>query len=123
MRSKSLLDQLISVGKASTRGLDATSQPLSENELAERKLAIAVRDGVEESYVHFSAPVLERVQLRGVHHQVVSYGECSIIAAKQLDPRFAQDAKFPNQWRPLKRTTTGGFAEGDASRMAAWAST
>ena len=37
-----------------------------------------------------------------------------MIAAQKLDPRFARDAKFPNQWRPLTRKPTGGFAEGDA---------
>jgi len=105
---------LVSVGKSSARGLEATSGPLSEKELAARQLALASNDEMEESFVHFSAPVLDRVQLRGVHHQVVTYSKHSMVAAQKLDPRYSADAKYPNQWRPLTRTPAGGFAEGDA---------
>ena len=113
IRRKNLLDQLVAVGKSSARGLEVTSGVLSESQLAARQIPLAPQPGIEESFLCFSAPVLDRVRLRGVHHQMVTCGEHSLLAAQELDPRFSADAEFPNQWRPLRRTPSGEFAQGE----------
>jgi hypothetical protein len=74
---------------------------LSEEESAKRKLTLESSKGREERYSHGVFIVLERVELRASLHTVVTRQADSLLAATRVDPRFATDADFPNQWRKI----------------------
>ncbi|HQU41296.1 MAG TPA: hypothetical protein PK867_00730, partial [Pirellulales bacterium] len=54
-----------------------------------------------------NASVLDKAQVSGIAHGVVTRGPNHILAASLLDPRFADDEDFPNRWRPIHRDASG----------------
>jgi hypothetical protein len=50
--------------------------------------------------------LLDRVQVEMTSVSVVSRTDESLLVATRLDPRFAGDPEFPNQWRKLVRDET-----------------
>ena len=49
---------------------------------------------------------------------VVTSGPSSVVAAGKTDPRFAHDADYPNQWRPLLRDEQAEIKPGPAHLLA-----
>ncbi len=74
---------------------------LTPEELKRRGIVLAPGAGRHESYGYLQANILVRVQVRAVCHSFWSRSPESIVAACMLEERFAGDAEFPNQWRPL----------------------
>lgn len=74
---------------------------LSKEELEKRKLTAKSSNEREERYSHGVFIVLERVELHASLHTVVSRQADSLVAATLIDPRFAADSDFPNQWRKI----------------------
>lgn len=74
---------------------------LSKAELGKRKLTAESSKKREERYSHGVFIVLERVELRASLHTVVTRQADSLLAATLIDPRFAADTDFPNQWRKI----------------------
>lgn len=110
---KKLLDGLMSIGKSAGTSFGKPHW-LTDTELLKREIKPDRPDGLKQSFVWFSVPVLEKVELNGVNHQVLSENGNSILAASELDPRFANDAEFPNQWKELTRTPDGKLIPGKA---------
>jgi hypothetical protein len=111
--SEDVLGQLVGGGSKSE---DGDSEPLTDDELRERKLEVQKTDQEEESYFHIKSPLLDKVLIEGIGHGVTTRGVNSTLAASLLDPRFIDDPKYPNRWRPLARGTSGRKEEGDAHR-------
>jgi hypothetical protein len=74
---------------------------LTEKELEKRKLKIESSKDREERYSHGSFIILDRIELQTALHTVVTRQGDTLLAASRLDPRFAADADFPNQWRKI----------------------
>lgn len=74
---------------------------LSTAELEKRKLAAESSKGREDRSSHGVFTVLERVEVRAALHTVVTRQVDSLVAATRIDPRFAADTDFPNQWRKI----------------------
>jgi hypothetical protein len=74
---------------------------LTAAELDKRKLTTESSKQREERYSHGVFLVLERVELRAALHTVVTRQPDSLLAATRVDPRFAEDTDFPNQWRKI----------------------
>jgi hypothetical protein len=74
---------------------------LSPEDLAAKKIPVADPD--HESYGFFTNDLIERVRVSGVLRNYWSQTEDSIIACAVLDPRFDEDADYPNRWQPLTR--------------------
>jgi hypothetical protein len=74
---------------------------LNETELDKRKLTAESSQQREERYSHGVFIVLERVELRAALHTIVTRQPDSLLAATRVDPRFAKDNDFPNQWRKI----------------------
>ena len=51
--------------------------------------------------------VLERVELRAALQTIVTRQPDSLLAATRVDPRFATDTDFPNQWRKISLDEEG----------------
>jgi hypothetical protein len=106
-----LLGQLVGGGSDSEKG---ESDALTENELKERNLKVESTDERSESYFHIESPLLDKVRIEGIGHGVTTRMSKSVLAASLLDPRFADDRKYPNRWRPIVRDSSGGKKVGDA---------
>jgi hypothetical protein len=74
---------------------------LTAKELDKRKLKIESSKQREERYSHGVFVVLDRVELKAALYTVVTRQADSLLAATVIDPRFATDADFPNQWRKI----------------------
>jgi len=61
-------------------------------------------------YATFS--LFDQVEVSTTRYVVVTRGKSDLLAAALIDGRFAKDAEYPNQWRPILR---------DAARTSAWA--
>ncbi len=76
---------------------------LSEKELAARKISAEVKPGYEERFPYATFRLFERIELSTTRFSVLTQSKTSILAAARVDSRFAKDADYPNQWRPLLR--------------------
>ncbi|HTU19097.1 MAG TPA: hypothetical protein VMG10_13635 [Gemmataceae bacterium] len=74
---------------------------LTAKELEKRKLTAESSKAREERYSHGVFLVLDRVELRAALHTMVTRQLDSLLAATRIDPRFAKDTDFPNQWRKI----------------------
>jgi hypothetical protein len=74
---------------------------LTATELDKRKLTAESTKQREERYSHGVFLVLERVELRAALHTLLTRQTDSLLAATVVDPRFAKDTDFPNQWRKI----------------------
>ncbi|MBN9122977.1 MAG: hypothetical protein J0I06_28210 [Planctomycetes bacterium] len=95
------LDKLTNTGKGGGKG-----GPLDKAALAKRGITVKPGDEKREGYGHFEFDFLEKVRLSGVGHAMWSRNGESVVVAAEIDPRFAADKDFPNQWRSI--TKTGG---------------
>jgi hypothetical protein len=83
---------------------------LQAADLQQRNIAPQTIPGGKEYYVHGTAQILPtdvRLQVEGTTHVVQTTTTSSTTIAGMLDPRFDQDAKFPNLWRPAIRNGNG----------------
>lgn len=105
LTSEDLFQQLLAGGDPkSQRG---ESQPLTDDELRHRKLSIDSSDNREESYYRMKAELLNKVQISGIAHGMVTHGEHHVLAASLLGSDFRDDPDYPNQWRPIGRQPSG----------------
>jgi hypothetical protein len=74
---------------------------LTAEELHKRKLKAKSSKDREERYSHGVFLVLDRVELRAALQTMVTRQPDSQLAATRIDPRFAKDTDFPNQWRKI----------------------
>jgi hypothetical protein len=86
---------------------EGEGESLEAAALASRGIAIPPEHAGHEHFGRFSANLLKKVQLEGTVRSFFSRSDESIIVAAVLDPRFASDAQFPNQWRPMTRDELG----------------
>jgi hypothetical protein len=78
-----------------------TAVGLTADELADRGISIAPEIEELEAYGHVRFPLLKRVDVSVTGRSFASQTDESLLAAARVDPRFANDAEFPNEWRPL----------------------
>jgi hypothetical protein len=74
---------------------------LSADQLKKRNITLTKAKDIEERYTIMNFELLDKVQLSGVGRAFKTNGPNTIVSAMQLDPRFAKDAQFPNQWQPV----------------------
>lgn len=96
------LDQLTNGGKAG----GGKGGSLTNEQLGKRGITIAKGDEKREGYGHFEFDFLEKVRLNGVGRAMWSRNGESVVVGAEIDPRFANDKEFPNQWRTI--TKEGG---------------
>lgn len=82
-------------------GASSKITQLKEADLAKRGIKVKTEPGLEETYAYLVGSLLDRVQISSMNHAVISRTKNSVVLAGRLDPRFAKDAEFPNQWRSI----------------------
>ncbi len=85
---------------------------LTDVELAQRKLTIAPKPGLEERYYFSTFTLFDRVEVSVARHAMLSRGPDCFLVAAQIDPRFASDPTYPNRWRSITRDAAGNAQPG-----------
>jgi hypothetical protein len=83
-----------------------TIKPLPDGDLVRRGLRPPQHDD-ELHYFADELRLLGRVRLAMTTKSATSETQDSILSASMLDMRFANDAQFPNFWRPVSRDDSG----------------
>jgi hypothetical protein len=82
------------------------SKILSDADLKSRGLKTSGRPG-DTQYIAIEFTLLDKVRLQATTVSTRSRTANSNIAASFLDPHFANDTEYPNQWRPVTRDDDG----------------
>lgn len=95
------LDKLIGANKgAGGKGGDVKPAALMARN-------IPVPNGKNEGYGFVEFDFLDKVRLKATGHAYWSRGAESVVAAAEIDPRFAKDKVFPNEWRSIDGAKVG----------------
>lgn len=103
LTSKDFLETAIKGKKEGPSNVVLRSGVLTDKEMAARKLSGRVEKNHEERFVYSTFRLFERVEVSATRFAELTAGKDSILAAGRVDPRFLDDAEYPNQWRPLLR--------------------
>ncbi|HUY87149.1 MAG TPA: hypothetical protein VMV10_00285 [Pirellulales bacterium] len=98
-------------GKDENGGVSRAGK-LSDEEIAERKLFDVGGDHKDEYFLYSTFELFDKVQFGATRHAMISRSDESLLVAARVDSRFAGDAKYPNQWRPMKRDELGKITVG-----------
>ncbi len=85
----------------------------SDEELKERGLKIVDEENLKDRYAHILFPLFSMVEISGTGYGVQTHEKESVLVAFKLDPKFAKDAKYPNQWKSLSKDAAGNPVKGD----------
>ncbi len=88
---------------------------LTAAEKKSRNIEVANAPGISEYYAHDEFTIFPNnavIQIRATAHATETVNDNSVVLAAILDPRFDNDAKFPNQWLPVLRPEAGGGGVG-----------
>ena len=86
---------------------------LTEAEAVKRGLNIGGKPGQQESrYFYTTFTLFDRAEVSATRFAVASKTPTSLLLAAYIDPRFANDAEFPNQWRTVERDATAELVYG-----------
>jgi hypothetical protein len=89
-----------------------TGKLLTPEELKERRIEPLLSSGVTENYGTAEIQLFNRVRIRGTTRSVETKADESVTYASILDPRFASDKKYPNQWQSVVRDEAGKLQYG-----------
>jgi hypothetical protein len=84
----------------------SSSKVLSAADLKSRGVKTTGRQE-DTQYIGIEFTLLDKVRVQGTTESTRSRTAESNIAASFLDPRFANDPEYPNQWRPVTRDDDG----------------
>jgi hypothetical protein len=84
----------------------SSSKLLSDADLKRRGIQPGGQPG-DTQYIAAEFTLLDRVRVQGTTESTRSRTAQSNIVASFLDPRFVNDAEYPNQWRPVTRDDDG----------------
>lgn len=79
----------------------------SDDELKERDLKPLDTDEVKQRYAHARFELFGSVEVSGTGNAMQTTTPDSVLVAFKLDPAFANDKQFPNQWRSIAREGGG----------------
>lgn len=94
--NEKFLDRLVSAGRGEGKGMGLTKE-----DLAKRNITVA--DDKHEGYGSIEFDFLEKVRLKATGHAYWSRTDESAVIAGEIDPRFRDDATYPNHWQSLSK--------------------
>jgi hypothetical protein len=115
LNSKIFLDSLVK-GRDSEgeNRMVSKSGVLSEEEMQKRNLKPEALEGREAKFVYTTFSLFDQVEISATRYAVITRGKDYLLAAARIDGRFAGDAEYPNQWRPILRDAAANVYFGDA---------
>jgi hypothetical protein len=76
---------------------------LSGEEMKKRGLALDSTPDREMKFAYTTFSLLDQVELSATRLVVATRSKTALLGAAKLDSRFADDAEYPNRWRPIVR--------------------
>lgn len=104
------LDRLLNTGRGGGNAKEIKAADLKKRE-------ITIPDPKKESYGYVEFDFLEKVHLKAAGRTMWTRTPESVVIAGEIDPRFAGDANFPNQWQSIDKAG-GAVKLGPASPWA-----
>jgi hypothetical protein len=97
------------LGGKGKKGSAGGAEPvvLDEKELNARGIKPSAAADIKEEYTTMTLTLLDKVQVEGVTRGVRTTAPYTILHAVQLDDRFRDDKKYPNQWRKIDEKGDG----------------
>ena len=89
---------------------------LTDKEMAARKLKIVTKKTWGDRYFYSTFTLFDMVEVRATRYAVLSQTADGVVVAGQIDPRFADDPKYPNQWRSIDKDALGNPVLGPKQR-------
>jgi hypothetical protein len=74
---------------------------LPDEALRRHNLEALVQDGFKEHFAHQAGVLFDRVQVSATRRIVATRADDSVLVAAVIDPRFNDDATYPNRWRSI----------------------
>lgn len=93
------LERLVGAGADSGKGRALTAEDLAKRQIP--------APGRNEGYGTVEFDFLDKVRVRATGRAVWSRTAESVVVAAEIDPRFADDPEFPNQWQSLSKEGGG----------------
>ena len=75
--------------------------------LAKRKIVVEKGKAMEERFATGDFELLDKVRITGVSRQFMTETPTSMVMATLFDPRFGNDADFPNRFQLIDKTKEG----------------
>ena len=97
-------------GKA--EGMVSKAGYLKPPELAVRGIATHSKRDLKEYVLYTTLKLFERVEVSTTRFGVATKTPTGVIVAARVDPRFAKDKEYPNQWREIGRNPLGNIVLG-----------
>lgn len=85
----------------------------TDDELKAHELKVVDEKTMKDRYAHFFFPLFSMVEISGTGYGVETIEKESVLVAFKLDPKFAKDPKYPNEWRSLGKNAIGGIVKGN----------
>ena len=85
---------------------------LTDEEMQKRKLKLETPEGQEVKFVYATFSLFDQVEVSATRYVVVTREKSDLMTAARIDGRFAKDAEYPNQWRPILRDAAANISLG-----------
>jgi hypothetical protein len=90
-----------------TEGMVTKAGYLKAPDLAVRGISTRSTSDLKEYVLFTTFRLFERVELSETRFGVATKTPTGVIVAAKVDPRFAKDKEYPNQWREIGRNAQG----------------
>lgn len=100
--SEDFLDRMVKEAESDQKSkLPLTKGLLSDKQMQQRNLAVVDADDRHQRYCYSTFALFDRVLISATRQIVVTRQEDSVLLASIVDPRFIEDAEYPNRWRSI----------------------
>ena len=85
---------------------------LTDAEMRKRGLKLDSTPEREMKFVYTTFSLFDQVELSATRMAVATRTKTSLTGAAKMDPRFTDDAEYPNHWRPITRDANAEIVYG-----------
>lgn len=106
------MKQQVNQGNNNNNANKGKAEFYAQKELDDRGLKIVDEPKLKDRYAHILFPLFNMVEIGGTGYGVETIDKESVLVAFRLDPKFADDKTYPNQWRSINRGAAGNIQKG-----------
>jgi hypothetical protein len=110
LTGKAFSDSILKPNKANKGGGGTAVEKagnLNVPEMAARRLTTRSTPEFKEYFLYTTFKLFSEVQVSATRFSVATKTPTGVVVAAAVDPRFAKDKQFPNQWSPIVRGAGG----------------
>jgi hypothetical protein len=110
LTGKAFSDSILKADKKNKGGGGTTVEKagyLNVGEMAARRLSTRSTPELKEYFLYTTFRLFSQVEVSATRFGVATKTPAGVVVAAAVDPRFASDKQFPNQWSPITRNAAG----------------